>query len=177
MQIRRDCFIIPNDTLAFTLDEIKSFYSRIYELTFDSKTVKQIYHISEGWAGGLVILGEILQRMPKAEQEEYLSRGVPKKFKAEVFQYLGEEVFAKESVSSQNLYIKSAMFDFVETEALKSLLPTEAVDEFLNNVARRNMFAEIVYSKDEKIGIRYHKLFHDFLKSFDEQYLLPLDKW
>ena len=64
LRIRQELVVFNNDDLAFTTDEISRFYSDLYDLRLDPPQLVQIREITDGWAGGLVLVWEALSHIP-----------------------------------------------------------------------------------------------------------------
>ena len=165
LKISQKVFIIENKDLAFTEDEVKTFFRIIRRMSFTKTQLKRIHQVTEGWVGGLVLLSESLKRLPEASRDQYISKNLPDQFKAEVFKYFGEEIFSSQSDPIQEFLIKSSIFDMVEPGFMRDFIGTENTENILQDLAKKNLFVQSIYDKQKGWMFRYHQLFKDFLKS------------
>jgi LuxR family transcriptional regulator, maltose regulon positive regulatory protein len=164
LRMRQEIAVFGNEDLAFTLEEVQEFFQEIQGVHLTSTSLKRIQGLTEGWIGGLILLGETLQRMPKDLREKYVRSDMPDQFKAEVFRYFGEAIFASQSVSVQEFLVRSSILDPVEPGFMKDLIGIKNAEELLQDLARRNLFVLPVYEEGRGWLFRYHQLFRDFLK-------------
>ena len=165
LKMKQEAYILTNDDLAFTRDEIKTFFRELRGMSFGSTQLKRVHQFTEGWVGGLILLSETLDRLSEDSRGKYLLEGIPARFKGAVFQYFGEEILASQPVPIQDSLIKSSIFDIVEPGFIKDFFEMEDTEEVLHELASKNLFVHSSY--DEKKGwvFRYHQLFRDFLQA------------
>ena len=165
LKMRQEAFILRNEDLAFTQDEIRNFFHEIRKISFNTEQLKKIYLATEGWVGGLILLSESLSRFPEASREKFISEELPDHFKKEVFQYFGKEILSSQSEQVQEFLIKSSILDLIEPGFIKDLIGIENAEDILREHVRKNLFVQSFY--DEKKGwiFRYHHIFRDFLKA------------
>ena len=170
LKISRKAFIIENKDLAFTEDEIKTFFRAIRSLSFTQRQLKRIHQVTEGWVGGLVLLSESLNRLPEELRNQYISKYLSEHFKGEVFQYFGEVIFSSQPGQIQEFLVKSSIFNMIEPGFMKDFIGTENAENILQDLAKKNLFVQSVYDNQKGWMFRYHQLFKDFLKSkFESQ--------
>ena len=165
LKMRQEIAVLGNEDLAFTIEEVRVFLDEIRGMHFAATSLKRIHGLTEGWVGGLVLLAEALQRMDGDLREKYVRMEMPDHFKADVFRYFGEAVFASQPASVQDFLVKSSILDIVEPEFVKGLTGIENADEILQDLAKRNLFVLPVYLDGRGWLFRYHQLFGDFLKA------------
>ena len=165
LKMRQEAFLLKNEDLAFTQEEIKTFFHEIRKISFNAEQLKKIYLATEGWIGGLILLSESLSRFPKATREKVISEELPDHFKKEVFQYFGKEILSSQPEQVQEFLIKSSIVDIIEPEFIRDLIGIEKAEDILREHVRKNLFVQCFY--DEKKGwlFRYHHIFRDFLKA------------
>jgi ATP/maltotriose-dependent transcriptional regulator MalT/DNA-binding SARP family transcriptional activator len=173
LKISRKAFIMGNKDLAFTENEIKTFFRTIRRMPLTQTQLKRIHQFTEGWAGGLILLSESLHRLPEASRDQYISKHLSDQFKAEVFQYFGEEIFSSLPGPIQEFLVKSSIFIMVEPRLMKDFIGMENAENILQDLAKRNLFIQSVYDNQKGWMFRYHQLFKDFLKS---KFELQIDK-
>ena len=164
LKIRQGAFVLTNEELAFTLDEIREFFNKIKRISFNADQLKKIHLATEGWIGGLILLAESLSRFPELSREEYVFENLPNHFKRGVFQYFAKEIFSSQTEPIQEFLIKSSILNLIEPGFMKEFTGTENSEEILRGFTRRNLFVHSIY--DEKKGwlFQYHQLFKNFLQ-------------
>jgi LuxR family maltose regulon positive regulatory protein len=165
LKMKQAAFVLTNEDLAFTQEEVRDFFQNIRKISFNTGQLKKVYSATEGWIGGLVLFAEFLDRFPESTREKFISQALPDHFKREVFQYLGKEIFSSQPEPVQEFLIKSSILDLIEPAFIRDFTGSENVEIILKEHARRNLFVQSFY--DEKKGwlFRYHPLFKDFLKA------------
>jgi len=164
-RVRQAAKVISNQELAFNLDETQAFFKELKKIPLTVGQIRKIHQFTEGWIGGLVLLSETLGQLQDDTREKFISEEIPSRFKREVFQYFGEEIFASQTDSVQELLIKSSIFETIEPAFVNELLGAEHTEKTLFDLVTKNLFIESIY--DEKKGwvFRYHPLFRDFMKT------------
>jgi len=165
LKMRQEAFILRNEDLAFTQEEIRTFFHEIRKISFNADQLKKIYLATEGWIGGLILFSESFSRFPEATREKFISEELPDHFKKEVFQYFGKEILSSQPEQVQEFLIKSSILDLIEPGFMKDLFGIEKAEDILREHVRKNLFVQSFY--DEKKGwlFRYHHIFRDFLKA------------
>jgi len=165
LKVRQEAFILRNEDLAFTQEEIRAFFHEIQKISFNAEQLKKIHLATEGWVGGLILLSESLSRFPEATREKFISEELPDHFKKEVFQYFGKEIFSSQPQPVQDFLVKSSIIDLIESGYIKEFIGIEKTEDILREHVRKNLFVQSFY--DEKKGwlFRYHHIFRDFLKA------------
>jgi len=87
LRIKQEAWVLANEELALTRNEIREFFKKTRKIPFSSDQLEKIYLATEGWIGGLILLAESLDRFPEPCREKYISEELPPRFKREVFQY------------------------------------------------------------------------------------------
>ena len=162
LKMRQAAYILSGEELAFSLEETREFL-QVRRLSLPARSVKQIHRLTEGWAGGLVLLCEGLARLPKTDREEYLLGDQTEKIKGNVFKYFGEQVFAALPPATQEFLIRSSILQVVDPDFIKDFLGVEQAREILDDLAQRNLFIQPLYDKKKGWLYRYHLMFRDFL--------------
>jgi len=58
LKMRQEAFILRNEDLAFTQEEIRTFFHEIRKISFNAEQLSKIHLATEGWIGGLILLSE-----------------------------------------------------------------------------------------------------------------------
>jgi len=165
LKVKQKVYVLANEDLAFTPDEIQSFFQELPGISFGSDQLKKVHQFTEGWVGGLILLSETLDRFPEDKREKYLLESAPDRFKGAVFQYFGEEILSFLPEATQDFLIRSAIFEIIEPGIVRDLLGMEDTEEILNEHAKKNFFVQSNYDDKKGWVFRYHQLFRDFLQS------------
>jgi ATP/maltotriose-dependent transcriptional regulator MalT len=165
MKMNREAVILNNKELAFTANEVRTFFRKTKGISFNSLQLKKIHQSSEGWIGGLILICEHLDRLPEEQRNGYIADITDAKFKKEVFQYFEEEVFSFQPAQIQELLVKSSIFEIVNPNLLHEFCTAENATEILQDFSRRNLFVVSFYEKQKGWLFRYHQLFRDFLEA------------
>ncbi|NWG01882.1 MAG: tetratricopeptide repeat protein [Syntrophaceae bacterium] len=165
LKIRQEALVLSNEDLAFTLQEVKDFFHQVKNISLDEDQASKIYHATEGWVGGLILISEYLLRQKEFLKEKDIIRELPETFNKEIFQYFGKEILSSQPKEVQQFLLKSSMMDVIEPHFAKELFEVENTEEILRDHTRKNLFVHSFY--DEKRGwlFRYHPMFRNFLKS------------
>ncbi len=164
-KIRRLTYVLPQELLAFTEDEIHQFFLDICRISLPLKTVNRVHNLSEGWVGGVILLSEYLKRMPVSKWHDFESVYHSGNFREELFPYFGEEVFNSLSTAIQKVLLQLSIFEFIDLDFAKEFLSADLTEKILDMVAKRNLFVKNYDSKGERESIRYHNLFREFLNT------------
>ena len=165
IKMSQEAFILTNEDLAFNQKEIGEFFQILHRIPLTRDQLKKLFSATEGWVGGLILFSESLGRLSGDAREQYISDILPDRFRREVFDYLGREIFASQPQPDQEFLVKSSILDVVEPRFVKELLGFENADIVLENHVKRNLFVQPYY--DEKKGwlFRYHQLLRAFLRA------------
>ena len=170
-QIKQRIFILRNKDLAFTYQETRSFLRHHCGLRCQAEQVKKVWKATEGWAGGLVILSQVLRSSENPDSELARIEGLPDRFQAEVFLYFAKEIFAHLSERNARILLCSSVFQEVSPQFLDTLLNMDGSAELLQELANRNLFVSTVYDSARGWRYIYHQLFREFLQSmWQERY-------
>jgi len=162
LQMRREAYLLTNQELAFTLRETGEFFRTVMQLPLPLEQIRLIHRLTEGWVGGLVLLGFLLNRMPEEARAEYLSEA---RFKGEVFKYFGDSIFPSRPTEEREFLLKSAVLEVVEPGLAGELTGLPNAYEVLQDLVRKNLFVTSVYDRRRGWLFRYHQLFREFLQS------------
>jgi len=164
LKIRQDAFVLTNEELSFTFDEMSEFFRKLRRFSFAAAALRRIYRATEGWIGGLILLSESLS------QGEFEGRGttilseLPDHFSKEVFRYFAEEIFASQTYQVRDFLIKSSILESIEPCFVRDLLGVTNAGEILTDLERRSLFTQSAYERKKVWLFRYHQLFKDFLQ-------------
>jgi ATP/maltotriose-dependent transcriptional regulator MalT len=164
LRIGQEAFLLTDEELAFTSNEIGEFFRKIRGISFDAGQLRKIYSATEGWVGGLILLAESLDGFPEPRRGKFISDELPPRFERKVFQYFAKEIFSSQPERVQKFLIKSSMIDLIEPDFMRDFTGAEDAEEILQGLVRRNLFVHSIYAEEKKWLFHYHQLFRDFLK-------------
>ncbi len=159
----RQALLLKNEDLAFTPLEIKQYFKELHSLSLNAEQVERVHKATEGWIGGITLLSEILNNLPRGTINEYLGDKLPNRFHYETFQYFSREAFSAITPSRQSFLIRSSLLDPLEPGILQDLFPEEDGQVFLKELTRKNLFVQAFPDPAKGVIFRYHQLFKDFL--------------
>lgn len=165
IRVAQQAAVLHNEDLAFNFDEIRFFFNQLnsFDLSFDA--LKRIHQITEGWAGGVVLISEHLDHLSVKDRHTYLLRQVPIRFREAVFQYFLEEVLCSQPAGMSEFLVRSSVFDIIEPKLVEHVLKIEACQEFLLELNRKNLFVHSRFDEEKGWEFQYHQLFKEFLQS------------
>ena len=166
LRIHQELVVLDNDDLAFTTDEIFRFYSDLYDLRLAPPQLARIREITDGWAGGLVLVWEALSHLPEAQRIDFIDHKLPVAMHGDRLAYFSEAVFSELDETTRNFLVRSAIFDTIDPKITARYLenqPVGDVETILNSMVRQNLFIHRLPDIKTGWGYRYNQLFRDFL--------------
>jgi LuxR family maltose regulon positive regulatory protein len=163
--MRRQAVVIGNDELAFTAQEITSYFDRLHGFACPPPCCEHILQVTSGWAGGLVLVGQALNRKPRRLWADFLARQLPAGLGADTGDFFTEEVFGVEPPWLQELLMHAAVLDPIDPQIVANLFPALNTDEILDDLVRRNVFIQVIPETEPYPLYRLNYLFQDFLRS------------
>jgi len=166
LRIRRELFELTNDDLAFSPEEIHRFFLDLYGLRLEDHQLTRISQLTDGWAGGLVLVWEALRHVPENQRGAFIENGLPEALRGERLNYFSEAVFSGLDAATRAFLIRSAIFDTIDSRLAVRCLqehPGEDATTIINGLVRQNLFIQPLYDPKSGWGYRYNQLFRDFL--------------
>ncbi|SLM31354.1 putative MalT [Desulfamplus magnetovallimortis] len=124
--------------------------------TIANETIEKIYKITNGWAGGLALIAESMERGVD------ISR-LPHNLTAEALQYFSHEIYDLLPHHIKHFLIRVSLFDEIDTEIVETLCDTPKAGEILDYLEKRNLFIQRLTGKNNRIYYRFNTLFRNFL--------------
>ena len=155
LKIKQNLIAINNEDLAFTLDETRDFF-RTSDMGV--KEVEKILRITEGWAGGLILVSESVRRSHDLQ-------GLPDRLSSEAFSYFSREIYDGLPSATRQFLMRTAVFDVLDTRMLRDFFTDIDPVQILNELAKRNLFIQKIDSDSQWPVYKYNNLFRDFLKA------------
>lgn len=155
LKIRQDLMVINNEDLAFTLDETLAFFRAT---PMGVKEVEKILKITEGWAGGLILVSESVRRSHDLEK-------LPHRLSSEAFSYFSREIYNFLPGATRLFLMQTAVFDVLDTQVLTKFFTDIDPVAILRELEKRNLFIQQIDSDSQWPVFKYNNLFRDFLKA------------
>jgi ATP/maltotriose-dependent transcriptional regulator MalT/two-component SAPR family response regulator len=164
-RVAQEVGTLYNEDLAFNFDEICIFFNQIRSFDLNTEILKRIHQITEGWAGGIVLISENLDHLPVRDHPAFLFKEIPVRFKEAVFNYFLEEVLHFLPDHVYEFLVRSSVFDIIEPRLVENVLEIEKSQEFLLDLTRKNLFIHSRYDDENGWNYQYHQLFKEILQS------------
>jgi ATP/maltotriose-dependent transcriptional regulator MalT len=143
--------------LRFTRAEAAQFLNETMSLSLTSEQIAALETRTEGWIAGLQLAALSLRG------REDLS-GFVRAFTGShrfVFDYLMDEVFARQKESTQSFLIQTSILERLNASLCNALTGRTDSQAMLEELERNNLF--LMALDDERCWYRYHQLFADVL--------------
>ena len=148
---------ISKDDLVFNLDETMELFESQYSLTLSRADVIELLNKTEGWAIGLQMVWQSLQRNPGLSIRQVLEEG--RRSRTALFDYLADEVLSGLGGETQKFLIQTSILSKLDNSTCDFLLNIENSDRILRQLHNSGLFIE-----ELRPGVyRYHQIFREFL--------------
>ncbi|MCA0986968.1 BTAD domain-containing putative transcriptional regulator [Guptibacillus algicola] len=148
---------ISEKELSLSEEETGFFLTDFYESSITEEQVEKIHHLTEGWIIAINMIGSQLSR---SEEIDSILKFTHTSME-ELFSYLAQEVFNKQSEETRQFLLYSSIFRELEPEICNRILECPNAKEMLETLFAKNLFIQ----KVDECRYRYHALFKAFLKS------------
>ena len=120
--------------------------------------VERLNELTEGWPASLVLASFALEWLDVDSLETALA---DPRLKQDIYSYLAEQVFSRESESSQRFLKQTCCLEHVTGELGNKLANVEDAERRLSDLASKQAFT---FASGEEGAYRYHNLFRDYLR-------------
>jgi LuxR family maltose regulon positive regulatory protein len=155
--------LLDNRDLAFSESEAKALFKNRYAASIEKDEFLNIYQATEGWIGGLVILGETMARLPRDQKHLNNLGTTSQDFHQHIFQYFSDNMFDSFAPEVREILLKTSLFETIEPGFMNELLEDDQAEDVLTNLFNRNIFTTAHYDENKGTVFRYHNLFRNFL--------------
>ncbi|MBU0972321.1 MAG: AAA family ATPase, partial [Proteobacteria bacterium] len=179
LKIKQDLIALNNEDLAFTLDETLAFFRKKSKgthggIVMGRREVEKVLRVTEGWAGGLILVLESIRRSQDLER-------LPDHLSSEAFSYFSREIYNTLPSHIRVFLMETSLFDVLDTRMLVDFFKDLDPVLILNELEKRNLFIQKINSDSHWPVFKYNNLFRDFLKadllnSFDNNVRAALHK-
>jgi ATP/maltotriose-dependent transcriptional regulator MalT/DNA-binding SARP family transcriptional activator len=153
LQAQRELATIDASLLAFTVEEIRRYYSQVHGVELNDDGAKKLAGVTEGWVAALAL-------MPARDS---MPTGLGAASAEETFEYLAAEVFDGLDRELQEFLLAVSVLSEVDVELCNTLLTRNDSQHILHQIEARNLFLTPIDPKGMRS--RFHPLFQEFLVS------------
>jgi ATP/maltotriose-dependent transcriptional regulator MalT/DNA-binding SARP family transcriptional activator len=150
---QREVATIDASLLAFTVEEIRRYYSEIHGVDLAEEDAEKVASVTEGWVAALALMPA------RASMPADLETATPEN----AFEYLAAEVFDGLDRQLQEFLLVTSVLSEVDVEVCDALLTRIDSQLTLREIEARNLFLTSVDRRDMRW--RFHPLFREFLVS------------
>jgi len=143
------------DQLRLTQDETRLIARARGDVNGDASTY--LFEQSQGWAAGVMLLLERIQRQGKVEAETFAD--TPES----TFDYFASQIFDPEPAETRKLLITAAFLPRVTVALAEAVSGNLAAGKILERLYRRRLFVD--RSPGEPPAYQFHSLFRAFLQN------------
>ena len=142
-------------------EEIELLLNDHYEAKLGEMDISRIFEFTEGWIIALAMIGEQLENTKgKEDALEAIIKGQHASMD-ELFHYLAEEVFSKQSSITQHFLKQTSILEEINPEICDEIIGFPASGVMLEQLSERNTFIHKASGTDQ---YRFHALFKAFLE-------------
>jgi ATP/maltotriose-dependent transcriptional regulator MalT/DNA-binding SARP family transcriptional activator len=158
-RVKGTVFEIPKEELTFTASEIMALFEQQYGISLSEDDVIHLQTQTEGWAIGLQMVWQTLDRNPRLTlkqvlEDDRLSRNV-------LFEYLADEILEGLAPEIQDFLLKTSILSKLDSTTCDFLLNKENSESLLRQLQNSGFFIE-----ELRPGVyRYHQIFKEFLNN------------
>ena len=163
LRIRRQLMTLENADLAFDPDEIRQFFALHSDTVLNDDQVRTVRQATDGWVGGLVLIGEALGRFPPDGRGALIDENLTDLVKSEILAYFSEEIFSVLPRSIQTFLTCTASIETIEPEIAARITGVCDARAILDDLVARNLFTQVLYKGSQRVGYRYNPFFRNFL--------------
>jgi len=148
---------INKTDLTFSLEEVSQLFKNHYNIDLNQKDVRELLSKTEGWAIGLQMVWQSLQRNPGLNISQVLEEG--RHSRTTLFDYLADEVLSGLENKTQKFLTQTSILSKLDNTTCDFLLNIEYSDQILKQLHNSGLFIE-----ELRPGVyRYHQIFREFL--------------
>jgi len=149
---------IPRELLLFDESQVAEVLLQRSGRPPDEEFVTRIAALTEGWPASVVLAGMALEWLDSTSLEDALT---DPRLRMDVFSYLAEQVFQRQTPEVQQFLLRTCCFDHVSAELAERVSSSGSASRHLHFLARNHVFT---FDTGRKGTYRYHNLLRDFLR-------------
>lgn len=157
--------VISRDDLLFTDDEVRELFRTTLNIELKPEEIQEYRERTHGWITALQLVRQITEQQIHASTDvAHLNLGeMLRQSEKDIFDYFAEEVFARETVETQNLLLHLSLLESLPLEVCSELFPAMRCAAVLPELVKQNVFLTVAGERKSGEEYRLHPLFKDFL--------------
>lgn len=150
------------EELAFNAGEIRELFLKSHHVTLSDREAEELAHSTEGWITGLILStqirgGKVIRRI---QPKDVVGVGL--------YEYLAQQVLENQPEEIQHFLFQTSLLDEFDSDLCEQVIGQAlgiSADwaALMQQVQRHNLFVLPVV--EDRVWLRYHHLFRDFLQS------------
>jgi ATP/maltotriose-dependent transcriptional regulator MalT len=157
--------------LSLELEEIRDLLDRISGKTWAKEDVAQVAQSTEGWAAGVVLIGQSSRQGFEARAKDPWGHD-----REATFRYFAEEIFGRQEPALQAFLRSAAFLRHLTPGAATEILDAADSAALLRSAVDRGLFLTRTEAVDGEV-FRFHQVFRAFLqRGMDKQESTALHK-
>ena len=128
---------IPRELLLFDESQVAEVLLQRSGRPHDAEFVTRIATLTEGWPASVVLAGMALEWLDPASLEDALT---DPRLRMDVFSYLAEQVFQRQTAEVQQFLLRTCCFDHVSAELAERVSTSGSASRHLHFLARNHVF-------------------------------------
>jgi LuxR family transcriptional regulator, maltose regulon positive regulatory protein len=150
------------EELTFRPEEIQALLLQNQHQTISEKTARDLVRQTEGWITGLLLSTELYGQGVSDRQTLNRVSGVG------LYEYLTNQVFSRQPPAIQDFLLRTSLLEEFDADFCAEVIDNaldikEDWEELMETATHNNLF--ILPVEDERVWLRYHHLFSDFLQN------------
>jgi LuxR family maltose regulon positive regulatory protein len=158
LHLAGDVVRLPRELLVFDAGQVADVIEHRSGRRHDPAQVQRLLDLTEGWPASVVLAGMALAWLDVGSLHEALA---DPRLRGDVFSYLAEQVFQRQSEDVQHFLIGTCCLEHVTVELAEALTGSGNASRHLNFLARNHVFT---FDTERSGAYRYHNLLRDFLR-------------
>ncbi|QST00272.1 transcriptional regulator [Pontibacillus sp. ALD_SL1] len=157
LKVKGNLMELTQEDLLLSEEEMGHILEDLYEVQVKSDDLHAIHRITEGWAIAFeMILQQLQAGVPTKKILQNRSTSLQ-----DLFDYLAQEVLAKQSLMIQQFLEQTAILDVLSAEVCDAVLGISGSENILDQLASQQLFLQRI----DETHYRYHALIKIFLQN------------
>lgn len=151
------------EELAFQPEEIQNLYLQNFGISLSEQQIEELSRLTEGWVTGLILSTQVENGQVKTRFQTKKVAGVS------IYDYLAQQVLDQQRDELKKFLYRTSLFEEFDMQICKEVLGRglniqSDWQSLIEEVQKNNLFVLPVI-EEERIWLRYHHLFRDFLQN------------
>ena len=155
LKVMNELFEITKQDFIFSAEEMMIYLEDYFDLTVEKYVVDELIELTEGWAIAIHLIAIHFDQIDTSFTSEN------KMVFNDLFAYLSEEVFQRQSAKEQAALLKYVIFPTFSKEVIADFYDDETANLLSDTLAELGF----IQSLEEENTYRYHALFQQFLQN------------